>query len=90
MAEDIDSRLSQYLIQIQKSYVYHRAGNTAAFKDAITYAQKIQKRLADSLPDDALRETFLNTLHSRHLEEMVAANAETTIKVMAKGGDSER
>ena len=45
LAEEIDSRLSQYLIQIQKSYVYHRAGNAAASKDAVTYAQKNTKTI---------------------------------------------
>ena len=81
LAEEIDSRLSQYLIQIQKSYVYHKAGNDPASRDAVIYAQKIQKRLTDSLPDEGLRQTFLNNLHSRHLAEMVEANIGTPIKV---------
>ncbi len=85
LAEEIDSHLSQYLIQIQKSYVYHKAQNVAASKDAITYAQKIQKRLADSLPDDELKHTFLNTLHSRHLEEMIEANEMTSTVIRVKG-----
>lgn len=74
LAEEIDSRLSQYLIQIQKAYVYHKAGNDAASRDAVMYAQKIQKRLTDSLPSDELRQIFLNNLHSRHLAELVEAN----------------
>ncbi|MEM7343691.1 MAG: adenylate/guanylate cyclase domain-containing protein [Chloroflexota bacterium] len=74
MAEQTDSRLSQYLIQIQKSYIYHLSGNSPASRDAMSYAQKIQKRLLDSLPDDTTRETFLQNYHSRHLEEMVDLN----------------
>jgi ATP/maltotriose-dependent transcriptional regulator MalT len=85
LAEEIDSRLSQYLIQIQKSYVYHKAGNDAASKDAMTYAQKIQKRLVESLPDQEYQQTFLKNLHSRHLEEMIEANT-APLKVEVSGG----
>ncbi len=74
MAETSDSRLSQYLIQIQKSYIYHKSGNDPASRDAISYAQKLQKRLLDALSDETLRDTFLNNLHARHMEEMVQAN----------------
>jgi len=83
MAEQLDSRLSQYLIQIQKSYVYRVTGNRAASRDAIVYAQKLQKRLADSLHDEKLRETFLNNYHARHLEETDKAFADTRVKQTA-------
>ena len=83
LAEKMDSRLSQYLIQIQKSYVYRVTGNRAASRDAIVYAQKLQKRLADSLHDEKLRETFLNNYHARHLEETDKAYADTRVKQTA-------
>ena len=85
LAEQIDSRLSQYLIQIQKSYIYRVMGNSPASRDAITYAQKIQKRLADSLTDDNLRQTFLNNYHARHLEETDRAYAESQIGRVGEG-----
>jgi class 3 adenylate cyclase/tetratricopeptide (TPR) repeat protein len=69
LAEKTDSRLNQYLIQIQKSYVYRMSGNSPASRDAVAYAQKIQKRLADSLHDDNLCQSFLNNYHARQLEE---------------------
>lgn len=81
LAEQTDSRLSQYIIQIQKSYVYHLSENHPASRDAIAYAQKIQNRLAGSLPDDATRLAFLQTPHARHLQEMVAANARRPVKL---------
>ena len=76
LAEQTNSRLSQYVIQIQKSYVYHVTGNSPASRDAMTYAQKIEKRLVDSLADDATRRTFLDSYHARHLQEIVAANTQ--------------
>ena len=90
LAEEIDSRLSQYLIQIQKSYVYHKAGNDAASRDAVIYAQKIQKRLTDSFPDETLQQIFLNNLHSRHLAEMVEANIGSQVKAVVHSGDDGR
>lgn len=74
LAEQTDSRLSQYIIQIQKSYVYYRSGNGPASRDAMIYAQKIQKRLADTLHDDPTRQAFLNNIHAQHLQEMVQVN----------------
>ena len=44
-------------------------GNSPALRDAVAYAQKIQKRLVDSLHDENLRRSFLNNYHARHLEE---------------------
>lgn len=90
LAEALDSRLSQYLIQIQKSYVYHKANNDAASRDAVTYAQKLQKKLADSLTDAGLRRSFFNNLHSRHMEEMVQANLGSQVKAEAVSGESVR
>jgi tetratricopeptide (TPR) repeat protein len=80
LAEQIDSRLSQYLIQIQKSYVYRMTGNSAASRDAIAYAQKLQKRLTDSLEDQELRQVFLSNYHARHLEETDRAYVDSQAK----------
>lgn len=88
LAEQIDSRLSQYIIQIQKSYVYHLSGNPPASRDAITYAQKIQKRLLETLPDESTRQAFLDNAHSKHLQEMVEANASSQVKVKSIVGDA--
>ncbi|MDX1520345.1 MAG: AAA family ATPase, partial [Anaerolineae bacterium] len=88
LAETLDSRLSQYLIQIQKAQIYHMAGNDAASRDSAAYAQKIQKRLADSLSDDKQRHVFLNNLHAQHLAKILKANIGTQVKVEAVAGDS--
>ncbi len=87
LAEQNDSRLSQYLIQIQKSYVYHISDNGSASRDAMAYAQKIQKRLADSLPDETTRQSFLNNIHAHHLQEMVEVNAKSGVKLESLAGD---
>jgi class 3 adenylate cyclase/predicted ATPase len=87
LAEQIDSRLSQYIIQIQKSYVYHISGNGPASRDAMAYAQKIQKRLVDTLPGEASRYAFLNNAHSQHLQELVQANL-SPAKVKSPVGDA--
>jgi len=81
LAEQTDSRLSNYLIQIQKAYVYHLSGNGPASRDAMSYAQKIQKRLLDSLPNDASRAAFLNTLHAHHLQEMADVYTRERVKL---------
>jgi hypothetical protein len=77
LAEQIDSRLSQYVIQIQKSYVYHLSNNGPASRDAMIYAQKIEKRLADSLPDETTRQAFMKTPHALHLQKMVQVNSQS-------------
>ena len=64
------------MIQIQKSYVYHLSGNNPASRDAMIYAQKIEKRLADSLPDESTRQVFLKTPHALHLQNMVKVNTQ--------------
>jgi hypothetical protein len=87
LAEQIDSRLSQYIIQIQKSYVYHISGNGPASRDAMAYAQKLQKRLLETLPDESTRQTFLDSAHAQHLQEMVEANAGSQAKVKSLVGD---
>jgi tetratricopeptide (TPR) repeat protein len=81
LAEQTDSRLSNYLIQIQKSTVYHLSGNGPASRDAMAYAQKIQKRLVDTLPDEAARQAFLSNLHAHHLQEMLHVNAPGRIRL---------
>jgi class 3 adenylate cyclase len=75
LAEMNDSRLSQYVIQIQKSYVYHISGNAPASRDAMIYAQKIQKRLLNALPSEATRKVFLSSYHAHHLQEMIEIHA---------------
>jgi hypothetical protein len=87
LAEQIDSRLSQYIIQIQKSYVYHISGNGPASRDAVAYAQKIQKRLLETSPDEPTRQAFLKTAHAQHLLEMIEANASSQAKVKSPVGD---
>ncbi|HXV44935.1 MAG TPA: tetratricopeptide repeat protein, partial [Anaerolineae bacterium] len=87
LAEQIDSRMSQYIIQIQKSYVYHISGNGPASRDAVNYAQKIQKRLMETLADETMRQVFLDNAHAEHLQEMVKANASSQAKVKSPLGD---
>lgn len=74
LAQEIDSRLTQYVIQIQKAQIYHISANDAASRDAIIYAQRLQKKLIDNLADDALREAFLNNVHAYHLRNVIEAN----------------
>ncbi len=88
LAEQIDGRLSQYIIQIQKAYVYHISGNSPAWRDAIAYAQKIQKKLVETLPDESLRQAFLNNPHSQHLLEMVQVNLGAPVKAKSHVGDA--
>lgn len=87
LAEQIDSRLSQYIIQIQKSYIYHISGNAPASRDAVIYAQKIQKRLLETLPDEAARHVFLDNAHAQHLQEMIEANTSSQAKAKSPVGD---
>jgi hypothetical protein len=53
----------------------------------MAYAQKIQKRLADNLSDEIVRQAFLQNIHAQHLQEMVDANAKSGVKVEAAAGD---
>jgi len=70
LAEKVDSRLSQYLIQIQKARLYHANDNQAAERDALNYAQKLQRKLVDNLTDEAMRAAFLNNDYARYLQEI--------------------
>jgi tetratricopeptide (TPR) repeat protein len=79
LAQEIDSRLSQYLIQIQKAYVYHLSDNVPALRDALIYAERIQKKLVDNLPDEAACQAFLNNSHALQLQEIVQAHPETSV-----------
>jgi tetratricopeptide (TPR) repeat protein len=74
LAEQSNSRLSQYIIQTQKSQVYHLSGNSPASRDAMAYAQKLQKRLAETLPDEPKRHAFYNNQYAVQLQEMIQAN----------------
>jgi predicted ATPase/class 3 adenylate cyclase len=73
LAQEIDSRITQYLVQIQKAHVYQLTGNDAALRDALIYAQRIQKKLLENLPDEATQQIFLNNVHSIHLQEITQA-----------------
>ncbi len=88
LAEQIDSRLSQYIIQIQKSYVYHISDNGPASRDAMAYAQKLQKRLVETLADETMHQAFLNNTHAQHLQEMARANAGHQVKTKSPVGDA--
>ncbi len=81
LAEQIDSRLSQYLIQIQKSYIYHISNNAPASRDAMAYAQKLQNRLVDSLTNEKDKQAFLGSSHARQLQEMVEVNTRGRVKL---------
>jgi hypothetical protein len=88
LAEQIDSRMAQYIVQIQKSYVYHLSGNAPASRDALAYAQKLQKRLVDTLSDEASRQAFWHNAHARRLQEVVQAHAENQAKAKVVAGDA--
>ncbi len=71
LAQETDSRLVQYAIQIQKAYVYLVSGSEAASRDALIYAQRIQKKLVDNnLPRKEERQAFLNGPNARQLAEI--------------------
>jgi len=74
LAQEIDSRISQYVIQVQKTHIYHISGNDAASRDALIYAQRIQKKLVENLPDETVRQAFLSTMHALRLHEVADAN----------------
>ena len=78
VAQEIDSRLTHYMVQIQKAHIYAISGNEAAARDAVIYAQRLQKRLVENLPDEATHHTFLNNANALRLQELVQA---TTKKV---------
>jgi len=71
LSEDIDSRLTQFFIQTQKAATYRQAGNSAAARDALTYAKKLQRKLAETnITDEAEREAFLNNAYATQLREL--------------------
>jgi tetratricopeptide (TPR) repeat protein len=77
LAEEIDGRLTQFLIQIQKANVYQKAGNAAAARDAMVYAQKIQKKLIETnLSDETAQQAFLNNSYSARLQTLLEANTQ--------------
>lgn len=88
LAEQNDSRFSQYLIQIQKSYVYHISDNGSASRDAMAYAQKLQKRLVETLADETMQQTFLSNIHAQHLEELVDINARSRSRIESRIGET--
>lgn len=71
LSEEMDSRLTQFLAQTQKAVTYHRAGNAPAARDALVYAQKIQKKLVETnLTDPAEQKAFLNNAYSLQLRQL--------------------
>ncbi|RMF04863.1 MAG: hypothetical protein D6768_02250 [Chloroflexi bacterium] len=77
LAEEIDGRLSQFIIQLEKASVYMQAQNDAAARDAIAYTQKLQKKLVETIESDkAAQHAFLNNVYSRRLQAMVDAYSE--------------
>ena len=79
MAQAVDSRMIQYIIQIQKASIYNILANDTAARDAISYAQRLQQKLVDNLSDAAIRNAFLNTSHALHLQELSRANAKEAV-----------
>jgi tetratricopeptide (TPR) repeat protein len=73
VAQEIDSRLTQYLVQIQKAHIYHISSNEAAGRDALIYAQRLQKKLVESLPDETANQTFLSNANALRMQELIQA-----------------
>ncbi len=72
LAQETDSRLSEYMIQIQKAHIYHMTNNEAPARDAMIYAQRIQKKLLENhLTDTTQQQAFLNNSHTRQLQEII-------------------
>jgi tetratricopeptide (TPR) repeat protein len=71
VAQEIDSRTSQYLIQIEKAHIYQAAANDPASRDAMIYAQRLQKKLVDNLRDDTIRQAFLSNTNAVRLQNVV-------------------
>jgi class 3 adenylate cyclase len=76
IAESIDGRLTQFLVQIHKARIYCQADNSAAAKDALVYAKKIQRKLVESFAaDEEAQQAFLQGSYSvrlQEIEEMIA------------------
>ena len=70
LAEEFDGRLTQYLIQVQKVRVYRLAQNDNAARDSMLYAQRLQKKLVESITDEAVRQTFLENSHAAQLKQL--------------------
>jgi len=75
LAQEVDSRLAQYFIQVQKAQVYLAADNEPASRDAMIYAQRIQKKLLENLPVEEERQAFLNHPYASHLEKIVKTHS---------------
>ncbi len=74
LAQEIDSRISEYMIQIQKARIYYVSENEAASRDAVIYAQRIQKKLLENnLADEAEQQAFLDNSHARQLQKSAEA-----------------
>jgi hypothetical protein len=67
------------LIQIQKAHIYQLTGNDAALRDAIIYAQRIQKKLIENLPDEVSQQVFLNNAYGLHLQEIAQATSKKSV-----------
>lgn len=81
LAQETDSRLAQYMIQIQKAHIYQLSGNEPASRDAVIYAQRIQKKLIENhLLDETEQQAFLSNSHSHRLQEFMAAHEQVTVE----------
>jgi len=87
LASQTDSRLIQYLIQIQKSQVYHLTQNYDASKVATSYADKIQQQLLDSL-DETTSQSFLQGSHAHRLQKIIDLNIQIEAEDNASVGVS--
>jgi hypothetical protein len=54
----------------------------------MAYAQKLQKRLVETLVAEPMRQAFLNNMHAQHLQEMVRANASHQVKAKSPVGEA--
>ncbi len=62
------------MIQIQKARIYYVSENEAASRDAVIYAQRIQKKLLENnLADEAEQQAFLDNSHARQLQKSAEA-----------------
>ncbi|MDM8527365.1 adenylate/guanylate cyclase domain-containing protein [Anaerolineales bacterium HSG24] len=82
IAEKHDSRLAQYLVQIQKARLYQITKNEPASKDAAMYADKLQQKLLSAIPEKEGQQAFLNRTNAKFLQEFIAlyANDEANIE----------
>lgn len=79
LAEQINGRLSLYLIYIQKSHLHHAMKNSTESKQTMLQAKRFQQDLLDSLPSEELQQAFLNSQHAQQLQTMVDLYADDSV-----------